>query len=189
MNPTPVLIVRDGTTSVSERDTPPVDRRRTGHDHDMADPRGREPVTGLPVVRHTGADGVVRLTPIGEIDLDNAGCLRAAIGDAFSEPRATEVVVDLVQVSFLACAGVSALVDGRRTAASGTKSYAVVNAHGVARKVLILTGLLDQLTHRASRMPAPSPPGRSAPARPRLPGIGDPSSEPAASSTGTGEPR
>ncbi len=134
--------------------------------------RKNESMPGLTVIRHPGPGGVVRLTPIGEIDLANAGGLRDAIIDALSEPYATGVVVDLDKVDFLSCAGASALVAGRRAAVSGSRSYAVVNAHGVARKVLLVTGLLGRLAHRAPYRATPSTAEQSAPGHRQVPAIG-----------------
>jgi anti-anti-sigma factor len=97
---------------------------------------------------------VVTLTPAGEVDLRCAGALRAAIQDTLRTPHPVDVIVDLRQVTFLDCAGIGALVDGRNTAARRGRGYRVVNLQPLVHRVLDLTGVLTALT----RNPGPASP-------------------------------
>jgi anti-anti-sigma factor len=95
----------------------------------------------FPLTRHARHDGSVTLAPAGELDLRTAGPLHAAIQDALSVPHTVEVVIDLGRVTFLSCAGISALVAGRNTAVRQGQRYAVVNPQRHVRRVLQITGV------------------------------------------------
>jgi anti-anti-sigma factor len=93
-------------------------------------------------------DGVVTLTPAGEVDMGAVDTLGSALQDALSTPDRVDVVVDLARVTFLDCAGIGALVAGRNTAVSGQCGYTVVNPQRQVLRVLELTGVLGALTGR-----------------------------------------
>jgi anti-anti-sigma factor len=110
---------------------------------------------------------VVTLTPAGEVDLCCAGALRAAIQDTLRTPHPVDVVVDLGRVTFLACAGIGALVAGRNTAARRGRGYRVVNLQPLVRHVLDLTGVLTALTGSPDPAPPTGQPARSPQAKGR----------------------
>jgi anti-anti-sigma factor len=106
-------------------------------------------------------EGVVRLALAGEVDLATSGALRAVIRDSLHDERVTELIVDLGQVTFLDCAGISALVAGYHTATERNQNYAVVNARRRVRRVLDLTGVRVTLSGRQDRSPPAQPLTRS----------------------------
>ena len=104
--------------------------------------------------RHHHDDGLVTLTPAGDVDMDAVDALGSAIQDSLHTPDRIAVVVDLSRVTFLDCAGIGALVAGRNTAISRGHRYTVVNPQRQVRRVLELTGVFTALTARHSQ-PAP----------------------------------
>ncbi|UQU64634.1 STAS domain-containing protein [Couchioplanes caeruleus] len=83
----------------------------------------------------------------GDVDLAVADRLRFALTTTLTSAHPSELIVDLSAVTFLDCAGVTALLDGRRAAAENAKRYEVVNAAGCVHRVLRLTGALPHLTY------------------------------------------
>jgi len=90
----------------------------------------------------------------GEVDLATSSALRAAIWDVLHDERVTALIVDLGQVTFVDCAGISALVAGHHTAATQKKCYAVVNARRQVLRILDITGVLGTLSDRRYRAPS-----------------------------------
>ncbi|MEV5650755.1 STAS domain-containing protein [Nocardia sp. NPDC052254] len=87
-------------------------------------------------------DDATVLTVAGEVDLATAPALESAIEAALGGTPAT-LIIDLLQVSFLASAGMAALVAAHQRAGSGTRIVLV--AEGPAtRRQLKLTNL-DQV--------------------------------------------
>ena len=64
---------------------------------------------GLEIV-HREVDGILVLTVTGEIDMENAQALCAAITAAIDERRGEPCILDLTSVAFLGSAGLTALV-------------------------------------------------------------------------------
>jgi anti-anti-sigma factor len=89
----------------------------------------------------TDGPGAARLAVAGEIDADVSDALTAIIAEAAGRAGVPELVVDLHRVSFLAAAGVHALVAGREAALREECGFRVVNAHGIVERVLRITGL------------------------------------------------
>jgi anti-sigma B factor antagonist len=84
----------------------------------------------------------------GEIDLLTAGAFRDSLSPHLSDPATTLLVCDLSQVKFLACSGLSILVDARAAlAARGAELSVVANSPAVLRPVTV-TGLRDLLRVR-----------------------------------------
>ena len=77
-----------------------------------------------------------RLMISGELDEDTSDGLAALIVNAVEQPDVSEVVVDLQRVTFLAAAGVRALLRGRAAAAKMGRGMRVVNATGIVYQVL-----------------------------------------------------
>ena len=90
-------------------------------------------------------DTAIRLTVSGEIDMDSAPVLTHAIGSALNTAAGT-VLIDLGGTVFCDCAGVRALLDGRRDAVDRRIEYQVVNPTGNPLRVLMLLGLHALLT-------------------------------------------
>jgi anti-sigma B factor antagonist len=110
-------------------------------------------VAGADVVEHrspysatfdiAAADGCAVVTARGEIDVASAASLRSALMDGLD--RSQRVIVDLSDVTFLDCAGLSALTAGLRAARrSGGALRLVIHGGQAVSRLLTLTGL-DQL--------------------------------------------
>jgi anti-anti-sigma factor len=91
---------------------------------------------------HGGGRSVVVL-PHGEIDLSTADELRRALLAAFWS-GAPEIVVDFADVSFLDCAGLSALV-ATRAMLGPQRTLVVHNVRPSVRKIFDITGLAENL--------------------------------------------
>jgi anti-anti-sigma factor len=81
---------------------------------------------------------------VGEVDLATAPSLRTALlGLLTDKDRPTALVVDLDAVTFLDCAGLSALVAVRNVAVDTGRPMRLTNPRPIVRRVLDLTGLSD----------------------------------------------
>lgn len=89
----------------------------------------------------------IRLCVAGDIDLGTAGRLDYAITDAV-DAGVSRLLVDLAATTFCDCAGVSALLEGRRHAVAHDVAYQVINPTGTALAVLRILGLEHLLTTR-----------------------------------------
>src|SRR3954452_16058138 len=94
---------------------------------------------------HNEAGTVVRLAPVGEIDQDVVETLVGIISDAAEQSGVTHVIVDLRGVTFLAAAGIRALLEGRAEALRRECTYRVINAGGLVQWVLDATGTAEVL--------------------------------------------
>jgi anti-sigma B factor antagonist len=102
----------------------------------------------LHVRRRTVTGGVVIVSIAGEIDLGTAHAFRDSLSPHLSDPATTLLVCDLSQVKFLACSGLSILVDARAAlVARGARLSVVANNPAVLRPVTV-TGLRDLLRVR-----------------------------------------
>ena len=82
----------------------------------------------------------------GEVDLATAEVLRDSLLGVLRDEAPTMLGVDLAGVTFLDCAGISALVAVRNAAARTGRQMRVTHAQPIVRRVLDLTGLLDVFT-------------------------------------------
>jgi stage II sporulation protein AA (anti-sigma F factor antagonist) len=90
------------------------------------------------------ADGILTVGAAGEIDMNNAQQLAAAIGG--TSEATTRVIVDLSQITFLDSSALHALVVCRRALAERDVSIRVVSPNGGAvRNVLEIAHLTDEL--------------------------------------------
>jgi len=87
-------------------------------------------------------DGVVEISPRGEIDLDNAAELRGAIDAAFTGEEPRLIRIDLWSVTFIDSAAISALVTGYHTAAVRKARLVVVNPTEFVYRQLFVSGLV-----------------------------------------------
>lgn len=118
----------------------------------------------LAISTHVGADGVVVIHIVGEIDLAAAPQVRAALRTSLTGPALpTQVRVDLAAASFIDAAGVGALVDGREAARRAGVGFSIDSPTGVVRRVLDILGLTDALHLDRARPTTP-------PVRPSGPG-------------------
>ncbi|WP_169734299.1 STAS domain-containing protein [Hamadaea tsunoensis] len=90
------------------------------------------------------------LLVIGEIDLTTASHLSTAIKDVVCRGGIQRLTIDLSQVTFLDCAGIRALIDGGNWAAVHDVALHVANPHGIVHRVLQMTGVLNELTGKAT---------------------------------------
>ncbi|MFI7678121.1 STAS domain-containing protein [Actinophytocola sp. NPDC049390] len=89
--------------------------------------------------------GVVVVSVGGEVDLATVDTLRDNLTPHVSDPATRLLVCDLSQVGFLACSGLSALLDVRsELEARGARFAVVANSPAVLRPVTI-TGLPEAL--------------------------------------------
>jgi anti-anti-sigma factor len=99
----------------------------------------------LRIRRRTVTGGAVIVSIAGEIDLATADMFRDSLSPHLSDPATTLLVCDLSQVTFMACSGLSILVDARAVlAARGARLSVVANSPAVLRPVVV-TGLRDVL--------------------------------------------
>lgn len=97
-------------------------------------------------IRHLSTiDGVAVVAATGEIDLANVLEFREALRPIVADPALTLLVCDLSRVTFVSCAGLSALLDVKAVlAARGARLRVVAGGPAVLRP-LAVTGLLDLL--------------------------------------------
>lgn len=100
-------------------------------------------------------DGARTLAVGGEIDLASIDGLRAEIRRAIEVDGVRLLTVDLDEATFLDSSGIGVLIFGRNLAARTGAVLRVVNAHGMVRTVLQLTGALAILTHPGGDQPLP----------------------------------
>jgi anti-anti-sigma factor len=91
------------------------------------------------------SDACARVIVRGEIDMATRFDLVKALDDTIVV-GVHSVTVDLAEVSFMDCYGMSALILGRAMADERSCAYRIVGATGVPLLVLRVTGVLDQLS-------------------------------------------
>jgi len=100
----------------------------------------------MPLLISAHTEGAtVHLGAAGEVDIASRAVLAAAIAEALANERADTVVIDLAEVTFMDCGGMSALIGGRRLAAQAGRALHVRGARGIPLIVLRITGVLDYL--------------------------------------------
>jgi anti-anti-sigma factor len=123
---------------------------------------------GIPPQLHIDAScplpGTVQVTVTGEIDLSTADILHAGLLGVLSARQPHRIEVDLAGVTFMACAGLTALVAAGQAAARIGCPLRITNPQPIVRRILDLTGLLDVLTASLDRTPLT--PARSTSASP-----------------------
>jgi len=96
--------------------------------------------------------GVVLIDVAGDLDLDGAPALCAAIGAGLRRPDRGHVIVDLCRVGFCDSTGLRALIDAsREVAVAGGRLVAIVPEDGPVRRLLELTGAREFLAVTADR--------------------------------------
>jgi anti-sigma B factor antagonist len=101
----------------------------------------------LRLTTHRGADGAVRLTVAGEIDLATVDPLADAMTSIIdATPQPGRLVVDFADVTFLDSSGVSALVAAWRLASAREVDFRVTDCRPNVLRVLEITGMAKPLT-------------------------------------------
>ena len=111
--------------------------------------------------RHHG-DGVVEISPRGEIDLENAHLVRDAIDTILRTDLPAMIRVDLCDVTFIDSIGIGALVGCYHTAAvSGVRLVVTDPTEFVYRQLYIsgLVGLFGSPRPRGTAADEPEPVG------------------------------
>jgi anti-anti-sigma factor len=93
-----------------------------------------------------GGPDLLVVAAAGEVDLDTAALLEAALVDAVV--RRSRVCCDLTDVTFLSASGVSALLVAHVRAIGTGCQLTLRGAHGSVRRVLSITGLESLLGGR-----------------------------------------
>ncbi|BAL88372.1 hypothetical protein AMIS_31520 [Actinoplanes missouriensis 431] len=92
------------------------------------------------------ADGVTRLLVSGELDMSTAPDLHDHVAAALAGAEPRTLVIDAVDLDFCDSSGIQALVQTHRRVTQRGIAFRLTNAHGVTRRTLQLTGVLDVLT-------------------------------------------
>jgi anti-sigma B factor antagonist len=93
----------------------------------------------------TGADGVVTVTVVGEVDTFTAPVLRSTL-DSQLEQQPAELVIDLSGVQFLGSAGLAVLVETQKSARAREVSLRLIATTRAVTRPLEVTGLIDLFT-------------------------------------------
>jgi anti-sigma B factor antagonist len=91
-------------------------------------------------------DGVARLSISGELDMSTTEDLRAQVAVALGAARLRGLVIDAVDLDFCDSSGIQALVQARSAAVRQGITFQLANVRGVTRRVLQVTGVLDELS-------------------------------------------
>lgn len=100
------------------------------------------PYVSLSIVTSTLPDGVVEITPRGEIDVDTAHEVRDAVAGVLAAKRPTRIDLNLRLVRFIDSVGISALVAGFQTAEVSGVRLVVTEPSRFVHRQLWITGLL-----------------------------------------------
>ena len=96
----------------------------------------------LSITTSTLADGVVEVSPSGEIDVENAYEIREAVAAQLSDPQLARIELNLQAVTFIDSVGISALVAAFQLAAVSEVKLIVTRPSRFAHRQLWVTGLL-----------------------------------------------
>jgi anti-sigma B factor antagonist len=89
------------------------------------------------------AGGVLQVCLAGDFDMSVAGELSDALVRAARAPGMHRVEVDLRHTEFLDSHGIAGLLAGFEAAGRAGRGFTVVNARGMVRTVLEITGLAE----------------------------------------------
>jgi anti-sigma B factor antagonist len=93
--------------------------------------------------------GVTRLALTGDLDMATADLLIRQVTDALAGHPTRSLVIDAADLVFCDSSGVHALVSARREAHRHGSTFQLTNPHGITRRTLQITGVLDVLTTTA----------------------------------------
>ena len=86
-------------------------------------------------------DGVVVVSPQGDIDMSRSPVLRGVIQEQFGQPSMRRLVIDLESVSYMDSSGLATLVEAMRTAKGGSVDLALAALHPRVRAVFEIAKL------------------------------------------------
>ncbi|MGH3761543.1 STAS domain-containing protein [Actinophytocola sp.] len=133
----------------------------------MADPIFRRPrpaavrrrLTSPDPTSHAPSAEVAVVSVEGDFDLANRDALAAALAPAANDPAVRLLVCDLSATTFLACAGLSVLLDAKARVEARGAALRVVAADSTVLRVLDVTGQREALDVRPVLAAALSCPG------------------------------
>ena len=96
----------------------------------------------LSIKTSTLADGVVEVSPSGEIDVENAYEIREAVGTQLADAHPIRIELNMQNVTFIDSVGISALVAAFQLAAVSDVKLVVTRPSRFAHRQLWVTGLL-----------------------------------------------
>ena len=96
----------------------------------------------LSITARTEAGGTVVLSPIGEIDGDNAHEIREAVSGLLATSTPRMIKVDMADVAFIDSVGIGALVHCYHAGAASGVRLMVVNPTAYVHRLLYVSGLL-----------------------------------------------
>ncbi|MEU4624658.1 STAS domain-containing protein [Actinoplanes sp. NPDC023801] len=94
--------------------------------------------------RHEGT--TTRLLLDGELDLASAPLLAEHVDRELAARQVQRLMVDLAEVTFCDSAGIEALLAARIAATEHAATLRAINATGLTRRTLEITGMLDFLS-------------------------------------------
>ena len=92
---------------------------------------------------------MLRLAVTGDIDMESAWQLEAAVKYALGEPDVEALILDLDHMAFVDSIGIKTLLDGHALATAQGTGFRVENPRPTVRRVLDITGVLPLLTQQA----------------------------------------
>lgn len=104
--------------------------------------------SSLRIRRRTATSGTVIVAIAGEIDLATAGAFRDSLSPHVSDPATTLLVCDLSQVRFMACSGLTVLLDAQNALRARGARLSVIADHPAVLRPVRVTGLRDVLRVR-----------------------------------------
>jgi anti-sigma B factor antagonist len=90
--------------------------------------------------------GFTRIALLGEADLSNVATITDALVSTYTNSVTKAITVDLAELAFLDSTAIAALLNARRAASAQGVPFTVVNARGMVRRVLEVTGVLTVLS-------------------------------------------
>jgi anti-sigma B factor antagonist len=96
----------------------------------------------LSITTSTLAGGAVEISPLGEIDVENAYEIREAVAAQLAGPRPNRIELNLQHVTFIDSVGISALVGAFQLASVSGVKLVVTRPSRFAHRQLWVTGLL-----------------------------------------------
>ena len=91
------------------------------------------------ITEHHTRRSVLKL--LGELDLCSSGDLRRAVGTLLEQHDPQSLTIDLSGLTFVDCAGLSALVWTRKCLAEQGHKLVITGSQPLVRRLLALTGL------------------------------------------------
>lgn len=95
-----------------------------------------------PVPSQVQADGTVRITPQGEIDIDNAFRIRDAVDAVLVTAKPPHIVIDLVNVTLIDSVGIGVLVACYHAASACQVPLEAANPSTIVYRQLWISGLV-----------------------------------------------